>query len=616
MKIRTIHGGNFFRLRRLGTLLTLLGGMTLPGNGVGAAPLPTAADDLQRLMTSLFGGATISGSYLAGRHALRQRDFEQAARFMDRALQLDPAAPGVVMHALALHVYTGQWVKAEALARRIVRGQSRHRIARLVLGIAQVRQGRFARARAHFVKAAHTPIGILSGGMLAAWTWMAEQNLPEALESLDILDSYDAFAGFRHYHAALMADLAGQTKRAEALYRKAHEAARGSMRVAYAYGNFLRRQGQPMKAIALYRAFLRQAPGNAIIEAALEQTRRAPEERPAPMVGSVRDGMAEALFSLTSALLDERSLNEALLHARMTLALRPNLHVAWVLLGEIEENMGRKEQALSAYRKVPRGHALHLDAQIRSARLLRALQRREESLELLRELTREHAADARPWLALGNALRMDKRWREAVEAYTEALKRFARIRRGDWVVFYYRGIAHERAGEWHKAEADFRKALKLNPDQPSVLNYLGYSLVDRGEKLHEALKMVRRAVQARPNDGYIIDSLGWAYFRLGRYEDAVRELERAIELRPDDPVINDHLGDAYWMVGRRLEARFQWQHALDADPEPELREQLERKLRAGLPAIERGDKSGKDKARADGESHESGAARAVDGNRG
>ena len=549
-----------------------------------AAPAPATADDATSLLEQFFADAgMISGSYLAGRHALRERDFEQAARFFDRTLQLDPSAPDVTRHALALYVYTNQWNKAEALAERIVRQQSRHRIARLVLGIAAVRRNDHDLARAHFVKAAYTPIGILSGGMLAAWTWMARKNLPEALDSLEILDNYDAFAGFKHYHAALMADLAGRPRRARAQYEKALEAARGSMRVTYAYGNFLRRQGKAMAAIRLYRDFLKDMPDNAVIKAELAATRRNTRKKPAPMVRNVRDGMAEALFSLTSALLDERSLTEALLHARMTLALRPDLHVARVLLGEIEEGLGRRQQALAAYRKVPKGHALYLDAQIRAARLLRDLGKPEEAVALLKRLTKTYAADPRPWLALGNSLRMSKKWKEAANAYSEALRRFRTIRKGDWVVFYYRGIAWERAGEWQKAETDFRKALKLNPEQPSVLNYLGYSLIDRGEKLKEALDMVKRAVQARPSDGYIIDSLGWAYYKLGRYEDAVRELERAIELRPDDPVINDHLGDAYWRVGRRLEARFQWQHALDSDPEPELREKIEKKMKAGLP---------------------------------
>ena len=143
-------------------------------------------------------------------------------------------------------------------------------------------------------------------------------------------------------------------------------------------------------------------------------------------------------------------------------------------------------------------------------------------------------------------------------------------------MFYFRGICYERSKQWPQAEADLKKALQLYPDQPLVLNYLGYSWIDQGVNLDEGMNMIRRAVEQRPDDGYIVNSLGWANFRIGNYDEAVKELERAVELKPDDPTINDHLGDAYWRVGRVLEARFQWSHA----KRPEAR--------AGRPAEDRG----------------------------
>ncbi len=528
-------------------------------------------------------GATASGSYLAGRQAMRQRDYEAASRFMQRTLELDPRAPGLARNALALFISTGQWQSAAALARRIVRTHPRHRLARMVLGLQAALRNDMKTARAHFIKAAASPLGVLSGGMLAAWTWLAKPDLREGLKSLDILDSYPAFSAFKVYHKALMADLAGHAVRAGKLYARAWKENPGSMRLTWAYGNFLRRQGRARKAIAIYERFLRSVPDNAIIRAQLAETRKRPRHKPLPMVGSVRDGMAEVLFSLTSALLDERSYDSALLHARMTLALRPGLHVARMLLGETNESLRRREQALAAYMQVPPGHPLYATARLRAARVLHGLGRVDEAIALLRKLSREAAGDSRPFSLLGDVLRSEKRWKDASAAYTAALKIMRRQGRGNWRLFYNRGITYERAGAWKKAERDFRQALKLQPGQPSVLNYLGYSLIDRGERLKEALGMVKRAVQARPNDGYIVDSLGWAYYRLGKYHDAVRELERAVSLLPTDPVINDHLGDAYWRVGRRLEARFQWRHALDGRPapEPELKRKLLDKLAHG-----------------------------------
>ncbi len=532
-------------------------------------------------------GATASGSYLAGRHALQQRDYEAAARLLERTLELDPSVPGLVRNTLALFISTGDWVRAEELARRIVRGQPRHRLARMMLGLQAVSRNDWPGARAHFAKAAAAPLGVLSGGVLAAWTWLSEKNLKEGLAGLSILDSYPAFAGFKAYHAALMADYAGHTVQAGKLYARAWKENPGSMRLTYAWGNFLRRQRQVKRAIRIYRKFLAEVPDNAIIRAELEQARENPRALPRPLVRSVRDGMAEALFSLTSALLDERSFDSALLHARMTLRLRPDLYVAWMLLGEIETSLDRLPQALRAYARVPESHPLYLGSRLRMARLLHDLDRPREAIAELERLARRHPDRPRVFSLLGDVRRASKQWREAARAYSTAIRLHRKKGRvKNWRLFYNRGITYERAGEWQKAEHDFRQALRLSPGQPSVLNYLGYSLIERGERLREALDMVKRAVQARPNDGYIVDSLGWAYYRLGRYEDAVRELERAVSLRPGDPVINDHLGDAYWMVGRRLEARFQWRHALDGNPppEPELKEKVLRKLREGLTA--------------------------------
>jgi Flp pilus assembly protein TadD len=159
--------------------------------------------------------------------------------------------------------------------------------------------------------------------------------------------------------------------------------------------------------------------------------------------------------------------------------------------------------------------------------------------------------------------------------------------RSNWTLFYFRAICFERTKQWPKAEADFKKALELFPDQPLVLNYLGYSWVDQGVNLDEAFKMLRRAVDLRPTDGYVVDSLGWANFKLGHYEEATRELEKAIELKPADPVVNDHLGDAYWRMGRKLDAHFQWNHARDMGPEPEDLPAILKKIDSGLPDEEK-----------------------------
>ena len=187
-----------------------------------------------------------------------------------------------------------------------------------------------------------------------------------------------------------------------------------------------------------------------------------------------------------------------------------------------------------------------------------------------------------PLIKLGDLMRRNERWDDAIDSYTKAIDRVGVLEKRHWRILYSRGIVLERAKRWPEAEKDFLRALKFEPDQPYVLNYLGYSWVDKGVNLQKALRMIHNAVRKKPNDGYIIDSLGWVYYRLGNYEKAVLELERAVQLRPEDPIINNHLGDAYWRVGRELEARFQWKRALSFKPEAEVEDEVRKKLEKGL----------------------------------
>jgi tetratricopeptide (TPR) repeat protein len=214
------------------------------------------------------------------------------------------------------------------------------------------------------------------------------------------------------------------------------------------------------------------------------------------------------------------------------------------------------------------------------------LDRHDEAVQHLKAILDQDPDDMRAYLALGGVYAAKKDYRSAADLYDKAVGRIAQPTSGDWNIFYQRGIAYERLKEWPKAEPNFKEALKLSPDQPQVLNYLGYSWVDMDINLDEGLKMIRKAVGLRPSDGYIVDSLGWAYYKLGRYDEAVVELERAVSLKPEDPVLNDHLGDAYWRVGRKLEATFQWRHASDMKPDPEVLASVQKKLAEGLPPPE------------------------------
>jgi Flp pilus assembly protein TadD len=240
------------------------------------------------------------------------------------------------------------------------------------------------------------------------------------------------------------------------------------------------------------------------------------------------------------------------------------------------------EKAIDYYGRVPEKSPYRRDAEMQRALNLAENNQSAEAVKQLKVLLDRDKTDMRTYLALGGVYAQDKNFADAAKIYDAAVEQIKTPERKDWPVFYQRGIAYERLKQWDKAEPNFRKALELYPDQPQVLNYLGYSWVDRGENLDEALGMIKKAVELRPQDGYIVDSLGWAYYMLGRYDEAVVELEKAVKLRPEDPTINDHMGDAYWRVGRLLEATFQWNHAIAGKPEPEDLVKIEEKLKKGL----------------------------------
>ncbi len=301
------------------------------------------------------------------------------------------------------------------------------------------------------------------------------------------------------------------------------------------------------------------------------------------LVSNANEGVAEALVNMATLLSQENVPEIAMMLTQMSLALRPGFDAALLLRGDIFEGAGRDTDAVASYDRVDRASPLSWSARLRSAQLLDRDGKTEVAIARLRDMAAEKPGRSDALVALGDLLRYKKRFPEAVDAYDAAFKRIKDPGERNWPLYYARGVVLERAHQWDRAQADFLKALEFRPDQPMVLNYLGYSWVEQGRNLKRALAMIEKAVRLRPNDGYIVDSLGWAHYQLHDYGRAVRYLEHAVELASQDPTVNDHLGDAYWRVGRHLEARFQWQRALVLGPEPEDVAPIEKKLSRGLP---------------------------------
>jgi tetratricopeptide (TPR) repeat protein len=310
------------------------------------------------------------------------------------------------------------------------------------------------------------------------------------------------------------------------------------------------------------------------------------------MINSAAAGMAEGFFDIASILPKDRAGEIVLIYSRLALYLRPDFPMAQLLLADIYEAFGRFSEAAQIHRSIDHSGAYGWAARLRLADEIYELGDVDGATALLGKMAEERTDRSDALVRLGNILRYEERYVDSVAAYDQALGRIGEVSDDNWTILYSRGISLERSNRWERAEQDFLKALELEPDQPFVLNYLGYSWVEKGKNLSEARGMLERAVAQRQDDGFIVDSMGWALYKLGEFTDSVVYLERAVALRPQDPVINDHLGDAYWRVGRRAESRIQWTRTLGLEPDDGLRTQIQQKLDQGLPAPSSGGENG------------------------
>jgi tetratricopeptide (TPR) repeat protein len=521
-----------------------------------------------------------SGSYLAARHAGGERDAAAAASFYRAALRGDPRNNELLGRTFLAVLANGEIEEAVRLAERVLQVDKTDRIARLVLGVRAIKQKQYPLARRELAQSIRGPITDLAATLLSAWTMASPSEAKQATDSIDKLSGADWYAIFKELHAALILDLAGQKKEAAKRFEHSYQLDPTALRVVQSYASFLSRQGNTSEALKVFAAFDEVLPRHPLV---VEATAELKAGKKLPMmVDTPQAGAAEVLYGLGAALGRRGGEDLGLIYLQLALYLVPSHPLALLSLGDLYEAMKKPELANKTYERVPLNSPLHRNALIQLALNLDTLDHTDEAKANLEKLISANPGDLEAIMALGNVLRGRKQFAECADVYSKGVDLIAKPEKANWVIFYFRGICFERSKQWPKAEADLKKALELYPDQPHVLNYLGYSWIDQGINLDEGMRMIKRAVEQRADDGYIVDSLGWAHYRLGNIDEAVKQLERAVELKPEDPTINDHLGDAYWRVGRELEARFQWSHARDLKPEPEDLVKIEAKLKSGL----------------------------------
>jgi tetratricopeptide (TPR) repeat protein len=530
-----------------------------------------------------------SGDYLAGNFALDRGRLSEAADFFEKALAGAPDDLELQRQLYLLTLASGRYEEALEQARMLADEDPEADEAFLLLAAEQARKGDFAAARAPLKALGADGIAGLTAPFIDAWAIFGEGG-PNATEAaLARFEEGEALGPLNGYHAAMMLDLGGRLDEAAAVLGDAMPASGPApVRIVQAYASILARHGERERAIELVRDQLSDGRDLPILVDLLATLEAGGE--PPPPFADPPGGMGDALLGIAEALHQERGAARSIVYARLALFLQPDLAEASLLIADILAEQENLEGAIAAYEAISLGSPLAEAARLRMARALHTLDRREEAFELLEDLAAAEPERTEALVQLGDLARRDEEYERAEKAYSEALARIPEPGREHWTLFYARGITYERTQRWPQAEADFLQALELEPEQPYVLNYLGYSWVDQGMNLDQAKGMLNRAVELRPNDGYVVDSLGWVYFRLGEFESAVDQLERAVELEPGDPVINEHLGDAYWRVGREREARFQWRRALSLEPEADAIVGIEEKLKTGLPerAPERG----------------------------
>lgn len=534
---------------------------------------------------------SFSGAYLAAKIAEGDNDLPNAIAYYKRALSFDPNDQSLQQSLLLALISNGDFDEALPWAEKLKTVPDVERFSRLMLGVDAFRKKDFKEAETWLKLALESDLDRLITGLMTGWAKVGAGNARDGLAYLEKLNGPEWYSLFVDFHRALIADGAGLDSQAEGIYKTSLEnTASGAaapetwLRSAESYARLLARKGRKDEALKVLDKVDAFAVGR-VPSSVLRRQIEAGKPIPRLVEGPV-EGASEVLLDLGTAL--NRSGGEAFvrLYLQLARALDPDGDAVLLQLAALAEQQSDAEEAIKLYALIPPSSPLKRAAEMQRGLNLADLDRHDEAIAGLSKLLDSDPDDMRAYLALGSVYASKEDYRNAASVYDRAVDRLKAPGNRDWNIFYQRGIAYERLKEWPKAEPNFKKALELFPNQPQVMNYLGYSWVDMGLHLDEAMGLIQKAVDLRPGDGYIVDSLGWAYYKLGKFDDAVRELEKAVALKPDDAVLNDHLGDAYWRAGRRLEATFQWAHARDMKPDKDVLATVQKKLAEGLPPLE------------------------------
>ena len=526
------------------------------------------------------------GSYLAGQSALNKNDNKSAIYYFENAIDLKTIdteyGKDVAKKLCTLYLLEGQIKECIVLAKEIEKDlnpdDSDNTSILMALIVSDIKEKNYNSALKRLKNIKKSSYERFSVPIIEAWLISEEKkNLKKAKQKLDELETDLVINGLRNLNLALIHELFNKEKEALIYYEKAINAyTQPSYRLAEISANAFERNENFEKAKDIYIKFNSSSNDNLLIEESLKRI----EKRiiPKKMIKNTSDGIAELFSTIASSFSSDFTNNFSIIYTHFALYLKKDFEVANLYLAELLENNQRFIDANNIYKKIDSSSNFFWHSRLKNARNLELLGENNKSISILKKMSNEKKNRHDSLKLLGDIYKNNNKYNDAIRFYDEVVLRIGEIETRHWEILYSRGIAYERNKQWDNAEKDFLKILELIPDQPDVLNYLGYSWIEKDINLEQAKDFVLKAAGLRPSDPYIVDSLGWAYFSLKEYDKAVEELERAVSLKPTDPIINDHLGDAYYKINRKLEALYQWKKALDFKPDEELRKKIEKKI--------------------------------------
>jgi len=585
-----------FHMRRKPAFRFLCGVAFVASLTLGAVPGTASAETKPAEKAETFDPASVnsfSGAFLAARTADVDQDYDTAITLYTKALDFDPANSEIRQRLMIAQLLNGNFDAGAKIAESLKNDSSVERVTTIVRALDAMRKKEFTSAEKLLKYTGPNDLDKMVNTLLIAWANAGAGKSKEALAMIDGMKGPGWYAIFKNYHAGAMALVAGNVEVARSRLNAAITDREGGatasdtyMRAVMALARLEAKAGNKQKALDAISVGDDFANNYAPLKALRESIEKG--EKPEQQVTTATEGASAVLFSIAGALNREGAEEIVTLYLQIAHELDSKSADTLILLGGLAENLKQPERAIEFYSKVPATSPMHRISELQLGLTLAQTGKVDEAREHLKSLLASDPKDIRSYLAYGSVLSDAKDYKAMAENYDKAVEILGPVaKRGDWAVYFQRGIAYERLKEWDQAEPNFKKALELNPEQPQVLNYLGYSWVDKNLNLDDAMDMIRRAVELRPNDGYIVDSLGWAHYRLGQFDEAVVELERAIELRAGDPTINDHLGDVYWRVGRKVEAVYQWNRALIGDSDDVDKAKVKEKIANGLPPLEK-----------------------------